>query len=252
MLLAGLAIIRFVFPRVGRHRRDRIIAAWSARLLRVCGVRVSEHPAPGARPLREAGGASMLLANHISWIAVFLVLAVCPAHFVAKMEVARWPLVGALVAGVDTLFVERGRRRAVHQLNDRIENMLRAQRCVAVFPEGTTSDGERLLQFHGNLVEPALRVGVPVIPVAIRYRGLDGKRTDAVDFVGETTLGESMSRLLGARGVLAELHPLPAVTGETRQQVVARAREAMAERLGVPLDDEVSETLRQARAGDQV
>ncbi len=248
MLIAGLAIIRFVFPRVGRHRRDRIISAWSARLLRVCGVSVSEHPAPGAMPLQQIDGASMLLANHISWIDVFLVLAVCPAHFVAKLEVSRWPLVGALVAGVDTLFVERGRRRAVHQLNDRIENMLRAQRCVAVFPEGTTSDGERLLQFHGNLVEPALRVGVPVVPVAIRYRGLDGKRTDAIDFVGETTLGESITRLLGAPGVLAELHPLPAVAGETRQQVVANARQAMAERLGLPMDDEVADTLRKARA----
>jgi 1-acyl-sn-glycerol-3-phosphate acyltransferase len=177
------------------------------------------------------------------------VLSVCPSHFVAKMEVSRWPVVGALVAGVGTLFVERGRRRAVHQLNDRIENMLRAGRRVAVFPEGTTSDGQRLLQFHGNLVEPALRVGVPVVPVGVRYRGLDGQPTDAVHFVGEMTLGESVSRLLGAPGIVAELHPLPPVIGNTRQEVVVRARQAMAERLGLPLDDEVSETLRKARSG---
>jgi hypothetical protein len=85
--------------------------------------------------------------------------------------------------------------------------------------------------------------------VGVRYTGLRGEPTDAMRFVGEMTLGESVSRLLGAPGVLAELHPLPPVTGGTRQEVVSRAREAMAERLGLPLDDELSETLRKARAG---
>ena len=249
LLLAGLAIVILVFPRIGYSRRDRIVSRWSRLLLRVCGVRLTERPAPGAAPLGRLRGGALLLANHVNWIDVFLVLSVCPSHFVAKMEVSRWPVVGALVAGVGTLFVERGRRRAVHQLNDRIENMLRAERRVAVFPEGTTSDGRRLLQFHGNLVEPALRVGVPVVPVGVRYTGLNGEPTDALRFVGEMTLGESVSRLLGAPGVMAELHPLPPVTGGTRQEVVARAREAMAERLGLPLDDEMSETLRKARAG---
>jgi 1-acyl-sn-glycerol-3-phosphate acyltransferase len=249
LLIAGLAIVVFLFPRFGYPRRDRTVAAWSKLLLRACGVRLTERPAPGVASLAELRGGALLLANHINWLDVFLVLSVCPSHFVAKMEVSRWPVVGALVAGVGTLFVERGRRRAVHQLNDRIENMLRAGRRVAVFPEGTTSDGQRLLQFHGNLVEPALRVGVPVVPVGVRYRGLDGQPTDAVHFVGEMTLGESVSRLLGAPGIVAELHPLPPVIGNTRQEVVVRARQAMAERLGLPLDDEVSETLRKARSG---
>lgn len=248
LLLVGLPIVGLVFPRLSYARRDRIVALWSRLLLRACGVRLVERPAPGAVPLGELRGGVMLLANHVNWIDVYLVLALNPAHFVAKMEVSRWPVVGALVAGVGTLFIERGRRRAVHQLNDRIENMLRAARRVAVFPEGTTSHGDRLLPFHGNLIEPALRVGVPVVPLAIRYTGLDGRPTDAMAFVGDMTMGESLSRLLGAPGVLAELHTLPPVTGATRQEVAARARQAMAERLGLPLDDELSDTLRKAMA----
>ena len=248
LLVSGLLIVKLVFPRLGYARRDRIVAGWSRLLLRAFGVRLVECPAPGAGSLRELRGGTMLLANHVNWIDVYLVLALNPAHFVAKAEVSRWPVVGALVAGVGTLFIERGRRRAVHQLNDRIENMLRAERRVAVFPEGTTSDGDRLLPFHGNLVEPALRAGVPVVPVAIRYTGLDGQPTDAMRFVGEMTMGESLSRLLGAPGILAELHPLPPVTGATRQEVAAEARRVMAAHLGLPLDDEISETLRKALA----
>lgn len=251
LLLAGLAIVLVWFPRIGQPARDRIVARWSSLLLCVCGVRLVERPAPGSARLAELRGGSLLLANHINWIDVFLVLSVCPSHFVAKMEISRWPLVGALVAGVGTLFVERGRRRAVHQLNDRIEYMLRAERRVVVFPEGTTSEGDRLLQFHGNLIEPALKIGVPIVPVGIRYRGLDGEPTDAVTFVGEMTLGESARRLLGAPGIQAELHALPPLTGDTRQAVAAKARLALAERLGLPLDDEVAETLRRARAGGE-
>jgi 1-acyl-sn-glycerol-3-phosphate acyltransferase len=251
LLIAGLAIVVLVFPRIGWHRRDRTVAAWSRLLLRACGVRLVELPAPGATPLAELRGGVLLLANHVNWLDIFLVLSVAPAHFVAKIEIARWPLIGALVAGVGTLFVERGRRRAVHQLNDRIGNMLRAARRVAVFPEGTTSDGGRLLQFHGNLVEPALRAGVPVVPVGLRYTGPDGRPTAAVRFVGEMGLGESLRLVLGAPGIRAELHPLPAVRGGTRQEVAAAARLALAGRLGLPMDDEVSETLRRARVSRQ-
>jgi len=249
LLICGLLIVRLGFPRLGQAARDRMVSRWSRLLLRVCGVRLVEIPAPGAAPLASLHGSALLLANHINWIDVFLVLSVCPSHFVAKIEISRWPLVGALVAGVGTLFVERGRRRAVHQLNDRIENTLRIARRVVVFPEGTTSDGRRLLQFHGNLIEPALQTGAPIVPVGIRYRGLDGEPTEAVLFVGEMTMLESAWRLLGAPGVLAELHPLPAISGATRQAVAVRARRLLAERLALPMDDAQSETLRRARAG---
>jgi 1-acyl-sn-glycerol-3-phosphate acyltransferase len=250
LLLAGLAIVILVFPRLGWPKRDRTVRAWSRLLLRACGVRLVERPAPGACSLADLHGGAMLLANHVNWLDVFLVLSVAPSHFVAKMEIARWPVIGALVAGVGTLFVERGRRRAVHELNERIGNMLRAARRVVVFPEGTTSDGKRLLQFHGNLVEPALRENAPIIPVGLRYTGLQGEPTDALRFIGDTTLGQSFRRVLGAPGILAEVHPLPQVQARSRHDVVTKARLGLADRLGLPLDDELAETLRRLRDRD--
>lgn len=126
-------------------------------------------------------------------------LATTSAHFVAKIEIASWPVVGRLVIGAGTLFIERGKRHAVHQLNERIQSMLSAGRRVAVFPEGTTSDGLRLLQFHGNLLEPALRAQAPIIPVGIRYTDLQGQYSDAIDFTGNMSFGESMKRVLGSQ-----------------------------------------------------
>ena len=247
LLLSGLLIVTLVFPRLSYHRRDRVIASWSALLLRTCGIRLREYPAAGATPLNQLQGGTLLLINHVSWLDIFLVLAIAPAHFVAKLEIAGWPLIGALVRGAGTLFIERGRRHAVHQLNERIQSMLNAGRRVAVFPEGTTSDGRRLLQFHGNLIEPALRAGVLVRPVALRYTDLSGQYSPAIDFTGDVTLVASLSRVLGAEGFIAEVHPLPPASGATRQQLAQHARVMMAERLALPLDDEVAQTLRRAR-----
>ena len=248
LLIGGLFTVSFIFPRMGFDRRDRAIRKWSRWLLRACGVRLVERPAPGIHPLSERQGAALIVANHISWLDIFLMLASTSAHFVAKIEIASWPVLGRLVIGAGTLFIERGRRHAVHQLNERIADMLRAGRCVAVFPEGTTSDGLKLLPFHGNLIEPALREQVPIIPVGVRYTGLDGQYDPAIDFTGDMSMGRSLVNVLGARGFIAELHPMQRIEAPTRQKAAALAREAIAARLTLPLDDELPEALRRVRA----
>lgn len=250
LLLGGLFTVTFIFPRISYDRRDRIIARWSRWLLRACGIRLKEELAPGASPLGALHSQSLIVANHISWLDIFLMLASTSAHFVAKSEIAAWPLVGRLVAGAGTLFIERGKRHAVHQLNERIESMLAAGRRIAVFPEGTTSDGLRLLQFHGNLLEPALRIGAPIIPVGIRYTDLQGRHSEAIDFTGDVSLGKSLTNVLGAPGFFATLHPLPALSRpETRQHAAKAAREGLAARLSLPMDDRVPETLLRKSGG---
>lgn len=254
LLLGGLFTVTFVFPRIGYDRRDRIIARWSRWLLRACGIRLKEELLPGVSPLGSLKSQSLIVANHISWLDIFLMLASTSAHFVAKSEIASWPIVGRLVAGAGTLFIERGKRHAVHQLNERIQSMLAAGRRIAVFPEGTTSDGKRLLQFHGNLLEPALRGGAPIIPVGVRYTDLKGRYSEAIDFTGDMSLGKSLANVLGAPGFVATLYPLPPLTErDTRQAAAKAARDGLALRLQLPPDDTVPEALRRARiqSGDR-
>jgi 1-acyl-sn-glycerol-3-phosphate acyltransferase len=256
LLLGGLFTVLVVFPRVGEGARERAIATWSRWLVRCCGVRVRELAAPGAEPLssmrgRHApGDGRLLLANHVSWLDIFAIDSLAPASFAAKAEIATWPLAGTLVERAGTVFIERGRRHAVHGVIQRMGEKLAAGLRAAVFPEGTTSDGRRLLPFHGNLVQAALNTGAPVVPVGLRYVDPDGEPSHAASFVGDTTFLASVWRITGHPVLSVEVHVLPAIVpaeGLTRQEVARRARTAIAGRLGLALDDTVPDGLRSAQ-----
>ena len=247
LLVAGLFTVVAVFPARGRDARERIVAG-GARLWRGAGGgRLREQPAEGAESLAVRRDGHMLLANHVSWLDVFLVMAIAPAHFVAKAEIARWPVLGTLVSRVGTLYIERGKRHAVHRLNVRIVQALSEGRRVAVFPEGTTSDGSRLLPFHGNLVEAALQARAPVVPVGLRYLDSDHRPTDAAVFIGSMGFVTSLYRVLTAPSIVGEVHPLPPAEGTTRQHIAEDSRRAIAGRLHLPIDDAVPDALRRRR-----
>ena len=124
-----------------------------------CGV--SGTPRPGA---------TLLLANHISWLDIVAIHAVAPqARFVSKADVLAWPLLGWLIKGAGTLFIERERKRDALRVLHQVAEALKAGDTVAVFPEGTTGDGATLLPFHANLLQAAIATGTPVQRVALRY-----------------------------------------------------------------------------------
>jgi 1-acyl-sn-glycerol-3-phosphate acyltransferase len=222
-LVSGLATIRRAFPRTGRKGRRRLIRRWSARLLALLGV--ERRTLGDATLLAQAG--RLLVANHVSWLDIFVINATHPARFVAKSEIRRWPAIGALVAGVGTLFIERGRRRDTHRINEQLREALTAGELVALFPEGTTSDGSRVLAFHGSLLQAAIDAGGAVVPVAIRYRDAAGRRSSAAPYVGETTFLRSLLAIVAERRTIAEIEILPPLeaAGRTRREL---AREAQA------------------------
>lgn len=245
LLLLGLATVLGVFPWIRVARREALIAVWSRALLWACGVRVHERVAPGAEPLsalrglQGEGQGRLLLPNHISWLDIFVIDSIAPASFVAKSEIARWPLVGTLVSRAGTVFVERGRRHAVHGVIQALGARLAQGYRAAVFPEGTTSEGDRLLVFHGNLIQAALNAGVPMIPVGLRYIDPDGERSHAVLYVGDTTLVASIWRITGHPRLDVEAHVLPALEAEglTRQAAAQQVRQRLGAHLGLAFDD---------------
>ena len=127
--------------------------------------------------LDGVGGNLLIVANHISWLDIFVLLSVQPVRFVAKAELKRWPVVGPLITGAGTLYVERARRRDTHNVNRRAAEALARGDVLAIFPEGTTTDGTTLLPFHGSLLQPIVDAEGHVLPVAIRYRTPDGAHT---------------------------------------------------------------------------
>ncbi len=231
LLLVGGLILSFVFlPLLNDAARLRFRAGWSATLLSALGIELQTeltHVAPGV----------LLVANHVSWLDILVINAVLPAAFVSKEEIRHWPVVGRLAAKNDTVFLRRGSRGHARIINAQIAGILAQGKHVAVFPEGTTTDGRSLLHFHAALLQPALAAGRPVLPVAISYWEPDGRRSLAPRYDGDISLGQCTWSILGRKHLIARLvtTPLRGVNGEDRKQVAAEAREAIALAAGLPL-----------------
>lgn len=180
------------------------IHRWSAETLRILGIRPIVDGAP------EAGGC-MLALNHVSWLDIMVVHAVAPrARFVSKADVRGWPLIAPMVAAAGTLYLEREKKRDALRVVHEAAEALRAGDTVAVFPESTTSAGHGVLPFHANLLQAAISVGAPVQPVALRYSDATHAVSGAMEFVGETTLLQSLWRTACGDRVVARLQFLPA------------------------------------------
>jgi 1-acyl-sn-glycerol-3-phosphate acyltransferase len=202
--LHGLAIVMLRFPSLGRDARRERVRWWAAGLLRCLGLQLEVEGT--FRP-----GATLLVANHVSWLDIMVVHAVCPqARFVSKAEARRLPLLGRLVDAGDTLYIERERKRDAMRVVHQCAEALRAGDTVAVFPEGTTGPGDELLPFHANLLQAAIAVAAPVQPLALRYSDRRHAVSPAALWIGDTTLPGTFWLLACGDGLVAHLSVLPA------------------------------------------
>jgi 1-acyl-sn-glycerol-3-phosphate acyltransferase len=178
-----------------------------------------------------------MVANHISWLDILVMDAAHPARFVSKADVKRWPVLGALITGAGTLYIERESRRDAMRVVHQMAAALAAKDTLAVFPEGTTGDGRELLPFHANLIQAAIATQSPVLPVALQYRdGHDGQPSEAPMFVGETTLVQSIWTTLRAHDLQAVVSfGEPQLAGDRdRRAWAADLRVAVAALQGAP------------------
>lgn len=187
---------------------------------------------------------SLIVANHISWVDIFVLNAARPVAFVSKSEVRNWPFVGRLTSKVDTVFLRRGSRGHARIVNAEIDALLNAGKDVAVFPEGTTTDGTHLLGFHGALLQPAVETGRPIQPLALSYETLEGQRSLAPAYVGDTSLFECLRAILSTPTLVARLRTGSALptAGGNRRALAHAARGAIALSLGLPLENKPPET----------
>lgn len=224
-LAAGLAACALIFPWAAAARRDRIVQGWSRKLLAIVGVRVQQD---GGVPALEH---AMIVANHVSWLDIFVINALHPCHFVAKSEIRAWPLLGWLAEKGGTVFLARGNRRELRHIFKGMVGALQAGERVAFFPEGTTAAQGTVLPFHANLFEAAVDAGVLVQPYALRYLNAAGELHPSVDFSGDITFAQSMLAVLSGPPVEARLTclaPLQAA-GAHRRELAQAAQQAIAD-----------------------
>jgi 1-acyl-sn-glycerol-3-phosphate acyltransferase len=230
--LAGL-----VFPLLSPDQRDRAIMAWARRLLKVLGVRAQV----AATPSVPSG--ALLVCNHVSWLDIYLIYAAQRVHFVSKSEVRAWPVAGWLAHKTGTLFLERGRRADTARVNTEMRTLMQGGAWVAVFPEGTTSDGRGLRRFLPSLLQPAVELNCPIVPAALHYRTLTGEYSAAPAYIDGISLWQSLKNIVSEPGIIAELQfGEPILPNGHRRDLAAQAEQSVARLLGVASVDTAPRT----------
>jgi 1-acyl-sn-glycerol-3-phosphate acyltransferase len=184
-------------------QRARWMQRLSRRILRVLGARVEIR---GAIPTE-----GLIVSNHLGYLDVFVIGSAVPAVFVAKSEVRAWPVIGMLCRLSGTIFVERGRRTSVRASLPQIRQHLAVGVPIAIFPEGTSSDGSRVLPFKTSLLEAGAHH--PSTAAAIGYELPQGSVADELCYWRDMTFGPHFWNILGKPGFTADLR-----FGEVRPQ----------------------------------
>lgn len=191
-LVRGWAELVVVFPLLSEARRGARVQAWCARFLRIARVTVIR----SGKFQGEA--AALLVSNHVSWLDVVVIRSLRPTRFVAKSEIRAWPVIGAIATRCGTLFVDRQRKAGTLGVAQSIAAALGAAQSVALFPEGTTTDGTSVLPFHPGLLQGAISAGVAVQPIALKFTdSATGCACRRTAYCGQDTLLGSAWRTLG-------------------------------------------------------
>lgn len=217
-------LLERVWPLGMAHR---LICLWGRICLWLCGLRVNAIGEP-----MKGGGA--VVANHAGWLDIFTLLTADRVYFVSKAEVASWPLVGWLSRQIGTVYIDRRRTAAKRQQSQLHERLLAGDR-LCFFPEGTSSDGRRVLPFRSTLfsafMTPELRPDLQVQPVSIVYRPKPGLPASFYGWWGDTALGGHIRNVfaLSHGAVVDVIHhpPLRAADFPDRKALSAACEKAV-------------------------
>jgi 1-acyl-sn-glycerol-3-phosphate acyltransferase len=175
--------------------------------------------------------AGMLLPNHVSWLDIVVINAHWPARFVAKEEVRHWPIIGWLASCAGTLFIRRGIRSDVALLGRDLVDLLQKGQTVALFAEGTTSDGSGVLPFRSALLQAAVVTGTTVQPLALRYEMDDGALDSTPVYTGTTSFAESLWRIAGRSRIHVRVTAGAPLHAGTDRRLLAGAAHGEVERM---------------------
>ena len=206
-------LLALVKPILSQRNWQRAMQWWLRTVIRILGGRVSITGTP-------LPTGALLVANHVAWLDIPLLGGHSPIRFLSKQEVANWPVIGWLATCGGTLYIERGKQGAAQQAADGISASLRKGDLVVVFPEATTSNGLDVRPFHARLFSSAIEAGVPVQPIALRYRNQQGEPCTKVPYVDEMSMLDNLLGFLGEKTLYMEIHylePLQAAEYDRKQ-----------------------------------
>ncbi len=195
--------------------------------LRVLGIRYQKE----GTPLRADGA---MVANHASWLDIFSLNAAAQVYFVSKAEVAGWPGIGWLARSTGTVFIARDPKQAAEQ-KKLFEQRLHMGHKLVFFPEGTSTDGQRVLPFKSTLFaaffEENLREDIQIQPVTVTYHAPEGEDPRFYGWWGDMEFGPHLLKALGAKrqgAITVTYHaPLRVREFESRKDLAKVAEDAV-------------------------
>jgi 1-acyl-sn-glycerol-3-phosphate acyltransferase len=163
---------------------------------------------------RLESGSNFIVSNHLGYVDGIVLGSIFPVIYVSKKEVRRWPLIGQWTALCGTVFVDRKRRDKIPLLVEEIARKIKEKANILNFPEGTSTNGERLLPFQPAPFAAALRARTTVVPVTLTYSRIDDQplsaaNRDQIYWYGDMEFAPHFWNLLALRSieVSVKVHP---------------------------------------------
>ncbi|WP_340121705.1 lysophospholipid acyltransferase family protein [Methylobacter svalbardensis] len=249
LFINGLIIAAGIFPILGflnsareaNIKRDALKTRWLQWFSAIVNLHIikdGELPEQGA----------ILVSNHISWLDIIVIGQYLPACFVAKSDISSWPVIGYLARQAGTIFIRRGDKQHIRTTAEKMVWLLKQSSNIIAFPEGTTTKGDEVLQFHASLFQPALLTRSAIQPVALQYQGA---AKEHAPFVGEDAFVPHLIKMLTLERIEVRLSFLPVInnSGKNRHAVSLETRDRIWEKIsaGLPADNSDPQRLKSSQ-----
>jgi len=187
LLVVPLCILILVSTK---NQQERIIRFWCKRLLSIFEIKVE---VTGLDTYLVNQKKYLMVANHISWMDIIVIQSIKPCIFVAKSDVASWPLFGWVAQMTGTIFIKRDKVSDIKKALKKMKRRL-IKRSVCIFPEGTSTSGRYLLPFKSNLFQSSIDTNKSILPLCLRYEQ-NNTYSDKAAFVDDMSLVDSINKI---------------------------------------------------------
>jgi 1-acyl-sn-glycerol-3-phosphate acyltransferase len=178
----------------------------------------------------------LVVSNHLSYLDILILAAAMPCFFVSKMEISHWPFFGKAGRAGGTIFLDRSSLASANAVAGQMRERLELPIPVLLFPEGTSSDGSRVLRFHSRLLDPAIKCGAPITAAALRYTIDGGVEEKELCWFGSAAFLPHLWKALDTPGFSARVRfGQPKVYADRRAAAAATHAEVTAMRREMPL-----------------
>ena len=206
-----------------KRQQEKIIQFWCKRLLSIFEIKVEVQ---GLDSFLSNQKQYLMVANHISWMDIIVIQSIKPSIFVAKSDVASWPLFGWVAQMTGTIFIKREKVSDIKKALKKMKRRL-IKRSVCIFPEGTSTNGRYLLPFKSNLFQSSIDTNKSILPLCLRYKQ-KGIYSDKPAFVDDMSLVDSIIKIKNENDISVEVDVLQPIRPRgNRKELAVYVREKL-------------------------